>query len=197
MPFARGRDLGGPDEEPLGGEEERVGGKAGIEDQARPGGAGDVGAGRHHLLCADGKRHGVAGRLIGDHVTGLQLVEVDEVADIVRQEDGGAGHAGPDRLRVVSHRDVELLIVGSLLDRRGEVQRRDVQDPRELTGLLAADQAARPVTLGRDLVHGGVLTLEEDLRRVMGMDLPRHGVRADPDGRPDQYHAQRGDRPLS
>jgi hypothetical protein len=100
-------------------------------------------------------------------------------------------------LRVVTHRDVELAIIGSLLDRRGEVQGRDVQDPRELTGLLATDQAGRPVTLGRDLVHGGMLALEEDLRRVTGMGLPRHGVRADPDGRPDQHHAQRGDRPLS
>ena len=91
---------------------------------------------------------------------------MDEVADVVGQEDGGAGHAGPHRLRVVPHGDIELLVVGPLFHRRGEVEGRDAQDARELPGLLTADHAGRTVGLAGDLVHGGMLALEQHVGGV-------------------------------
>ena len=98
---------------------------------------------RDDLLVADLVLPGVAGRVVGDHVARLEGVEVHEVAHVVGQEDRGAGQAGPDRRGRVADGDVELGVVGALLDRCLQVDGRDGEDARELS-LLDARDGARP-----------------------------------------------------
>ena len=80
---------------------------------------------------------------------GFERVEVHEVADVVGQEDGRAVDAGPDRLRVVPDRHVELWIVGALLDRSRQVDGGNAQDARQLPRLDAGHLARGAVALPR------------------------------------------------
>ena len=81
-----------------GGEPEGVGGPAGDQGDGGGGGVVDGGALLDDLVALDGVVVGGAGRLVLDGVARLQLVDVDEIADVVGLEDGVAGGAGPDRV---------------------------------------------------------------------------------------------------
>ena len=144
-------------------------------------------------LAADLELHRVARRLIRDHVTRLELVQVHEVADVVRQEDGGAVDPRPDRLRVVPHGHVELRVVGALLHRGAEVEGGDGENARELAGTDPRHLAGGAVALGRDLGHGGPLAAEQDGLRVMLVLLVGQGVAPGEHGGEEQGHAEERD----
>ena len=137
--------------------------------------------------------HRGAGGLVGDHVARLELVEVHEVADVVGQEDGGAVDPGPDRPRVVPDGDVELLVVGALLDRRVEVEGGDGEDPRELARLDARHLTRGTVAPGGDLGDGGPFAGEQHGGRVVLVLLTGHGIAGGEDRAEEEHDTEQRD----
>lgn len=87
------------------------------------------------------------------------------------QEHRRAVHTGPDRFGVVSDRDLQLLVVGALLDRSRQVDGGNAEDARQLPGLDPGNLTGGPVALRGDPGHDGTLALDEH-----GLGVPLAGL---------------------
>jgi hypothetical protein len=91
---------------------------------------------------------------------------------------------------------VELGVIGALFNRRCQRERRNGQDPRQLTALWPIDHTRGAMALRCRLGHDPVPAAQQHFLSVVLVGLPRNGTRGEPHRGPQQDHTQEGDRPT-